>query len=64
MAQYLISVLDDSTGSATDDEMAAIDVFNERLRADVAHPANNGRSSTRRLQLRDPCAASRSAASR
>ena len=34
MAQYLISVLDDSTGSATDDEMAAIDVFNERLRAD------------------------------
>ena len=34
MAQYLISVLDDSTGSATDDEMAAIDVFNERLQAD------------------------------
>ena len=34
MAQYLISVLDDSTGSATDEEMAAVDVFNEQLQAD------------------------------
>jgi len=34
MAQYLISVLDEWTGSATDAEMAAIDVFNEQLVAD------------------------------
>jgi hypothetical protein len=34
MAQYLVSVIDDSTGSGTDDEMAAIDAFNEQLRAD------------------------------
>ncbi|MHB8958833.1 MAG: YciI family protein [Candidatus Limnocylindrales bacterium] len=31
--QYLVSVIDDETGSATGDEMAAIDAFNERLRA-------------------------------
>lgn len=31
--QYLVSVIDDRTGSATDDEMAAIDVFNERIQA-------------------------------
>lgn len=31
MAQYMMSVLDDTTGSATDAEMAAIDVFNEQL---------------------------------
>jgi hypothetical protein len=34
MAQYLISVLYDTTELATDEEMAAIDVFNERLQAD------------------------------
>jgi hypothetical protein len=34
MALYLISVLDDTTDSATGDEMAAIDAFNEQLRAD------------------------------
>src|SRR5919205_1250388 len=34
MAQYLISVLFDSTTLASDDEMAAIDVFNEQLQAD------------------------------
>lgn len=34
MAQYLMSVLDDTTGAATGDEMAAIDAFNEQLRAD------------------------------
>ena len=34
MAQYLISVLHDSTELATDEEMAAIDVFNERLQTD------------------------------
>lgn len=34
MAQYLISVLDDTTGLATAEEQAAIDVFNERLQAD------------------------------
>jgi hypothetical protein len=34
MAQYLISVLDETAGTATPEEMAAIDVFNERLRAD------------------------------
>jgi hypothetical protein len=31
---YLFSVLDDATGSASGDEMAAIDAFNGRLRAD------------------------------
>ena len=34
MAQYLISVLDDTTDSATAEEMAAIDAFNEQLKAD------------------------------
>jgi hypothetical protein len=32
--KYLISVIDDSTGSATQDEMEAVDVFNDRLEAD------------------------------
>jgi hypothetical protein len=32
--QYLVSVIDDQTGRATQDEMAAIDVFNDRLQAD------------------------------
>ena len=32
--QFLISVIDDQTGTASSDEMAAIDVFNERLQAD------------------------------
>ncbi|MFC5291153.1 YciI family protein [Actinokineospora guangxiensis] len=44
--QYLISVIDDRTGSATPEEMAAITAFNERLQADgnwvfaggLAHP--------------------------
>ena len=31
--QYLVSVIDDTTGFATSDEMAAIDAFNDRLRA-------------------------------
>jgi hypothetical protein len=31
---YLISVIDDQTGTATPDEMAAIDSFNDRLVAD------------------------------
>lgn len=31
--QYLITVIDDTTGSATTTEMAAIDAFNDRLRA-------------------------------
>jgi hypothetical protein len=34
MAQYLISVLHDTTDSATAEEMAAIDVFNEQLQAE------------------------------
>ncbi len=34
MAQYLISVLDDATNTATAEEMAAVDVFNEQLQAD------------------------------
>ncbi|GAA4591056.1 hypothetical protein BJY16_000146 [Actinoplanes octamycinicus] len=34
MAQYLINVLHDSGERATEAEMAAIDVFNEQLRAD------------------------------
>ena len=32
--QYLFSVIHDSAGLATDDEMAAIDVFNERLQTE------------------------------
>jgi len=32
--QYLLSVIDDTTDSADSDEMAAIDVFNDRLRAE------------------------------
>ena len=32
--QYLVSVFDNGTGTATPDEMAAIDVFNDQLRAD------------------------------
>ena len=32
--QYLISVIDDTAGLATPDEMAAIDAFNDRLRAE------------------------------
>ena len=32
--QYLVSVVHDQTDTATDDEMEAIDVFNERLRAE------------------------------
>jgi hypothetical protein len=32
--QYLISVIDDTAGLATPDEAAAIDVFNERLKAE------------------------------
>lgn len=31
--QYLISVIDTTAGPATSDEMAAIDAFNDRLRA-------------------------------
>jgi hypothetical protein len=33
VAQYLISVLDDTTGLATAAELAAIDAFNEQLQA-------------------------------
>ena len=32
--QYLLSVIDDGAGPATAREMAAIDAFNDRLRAD------------------------------
>ena len=32
--QYLVSVIDDQTGSATSAEMAAVDAFNDRLEAD------------------------------
>ncbi len=32
--QYLVSVIDDTAGLATPDEMAAIDAFNERLKAE------------------------------
>ena len=32
--QYLVSVIDDTTGSADSDEMAAIDAYNARLRAE------------------------------
>ncbi|WP_433306863.1 YciI family protein [Actinoplanes sp. CA-030573] len=32
--QYLVSVINDNTALATDEEMAAIDVFNDRVQAD------------------------------
>ena len=32
--QYLVSVIDDTAGLANPDEMAAIDVFNDRLQAE------------------------------
>jgi hypothetical protein len=32
--QYLVSVIDDTTGSGTPSESAAIDVFNERLQTE------------------------------
>jgi hypothetical protein len=32
--QYLVSVIDDKTGSATPDEMVAIDAFNDRIQAE------------------------------
>jgi len=32
--QYLVSVIDETAGLATPDEMAAIDVFNDRLKAE------------------------------
>lgn len=32
--KFLISVIDDTTGLATDDEMASIDEFNDRLQAE------------------------------
>jgi len=32
--QYLVSVIDDTAGLATPEEMAAIDVFNDRLMAE------------------------------
>ncbi|MBO1751761.1 hypothetical protein J4G33_08105 [Actinotalea sp. BY-33] len=32
--KFLISVIDDRTGSATADEMASIDAFNDRLKAE------------------------------
>ncbi len=32
--QYLVSVIDDGAGLATPDEMADIDVYNDRLKAD------------------------------
>jgi hypothetical protein len=31
--QYLVSVIDDKSGSATDEEMTAIDAFNEKVQA-------------------------------
>jgi hypothetical protein len=34
MALYLLTVLDDTTGSGTAEEMAAIDAFNEELRSE------------------------------
>jgi len=34
MMQYLVGVIDEKTGLATPDEMAAIDVFNDRLQAE------------------------------
>ena len=45
MAQYLLSVLDDSTNSGSEEEAAAIDAFNDRLRADGHWVFANGLAS-------------------
>jgi hypothetical protein len=45
MAQYLISVLDDSTSSDTGEEMAAIGAFNKQLKADGYWVFANGLAS-------------------
>ncbi|GLZ79675.1 hypothetical protein Afil01_44820 [Actinorhabdospora filicis] len=42
--QYLISVLDDGTNPGTEEEMAAIDVFNDALRAEGHWVFANGLS--------------------
>jgi hypothetical protein len=36
--QYLVSVIDDTAGLATPDEMAAINAFNDRLKAEGRWP--------------------------
>ncbi len=45
MTQYLMSVLDDTGNSATADEMAAIDAFNDRLKAEGHWVFANGLAS-------------------
>jgi hypothetical protein len=42
--QYLVSVIDDTAGLATPNEMAAIDVFNGRLRRPATGRSRCGRS--------------------
>ena len=44
--QYLVSVIDDTAGLATADEMAAIDAFNDRLRAEGHWVYANGLDDT------------------
>jgi hypothetical protein len=43
--QYLVSVIDDKTGSATPDEMVAIDAFNDRLAKTISAAAGGSRCS-------------------
>jgi hypothetical protein len=45
MAQYLMSVLSDGTEPGSEEEMAAIDVFNDQLRADGHWVFANGLAS-------------------
>jgi hypothetical protein len=54
MARYLISVLYDTTDSATAEEMSAIDAFNERLEAERhwVFAAAGSKSCNRRVELR------------
>jgi hypothetical protein len=47
MMRYLVSVIDDRTGSATPTEMAAIDAFNDRLEAEGLPHARFARMKSR-----------------
>ena len=50
---YLVSVIHDPAGVATPDEMAAIDVFNDRLRADAHWVFAGGLASPARATVID-----------
>ena len=48
--KFLISVIDDLTNSGTPDEMAAINAFNDELRAKLAYEAS--KACNRKVELR------------